>query len=182
MVGSQRTRSAFATSADCGRQCQPLTFQEISMKNFFTVASIIILGFATANVANADSQAPRTLTVQFGDLNLNNAQGVDALYKAHQERRQKCVQRTGRANAIEKAAVCRVCRHGALDGDCARGSAGAVPVRGRSFGEASQYIGARRQYPLKPGSPVLQHRAVSQREERWRRSRHLSVNPQVTAH
>ena len=51
------------------------------MKNFFTVASIIILGFATANVANADSQAPRTLTVQFGDLNLNNAQGVDALYK-----------------------------------------------------------------------------------------------------
>ena len=51
------------------------------MKNFFTVASIIILGFATANVANADSQAPRTLTVQFGDLNLNNAQGVDALFK-----------------------------------------------------------------------------------------------------
>ena len=51
------------------------------MKNFFTVASIIILGFATANVANTHSQAPRTLTVQFGDLNLNNAQGVAALYK-----------------------------------------------------------------------------------------------------
>ena len=51
------------------------------MKNFFTVASIIVLGFATANVANADSQAPKTLTVQFGDLNLDNAQGVDALFK-----------------------------------------------------------------------------------------------------
>ena len=51
------------------------------MKNFFTVASIIVLGFVTANVANADPQAPQTLTVQFGDLNLNNAQGVDALFK-----------------------------------------------------------------------------------------------------
>jgi hypothetical protein len=81
--------------------------------------------------------------VQFGDLNLNNAQGVDALYKAHQERRQKCVQRMEGANAIEKALYADVSTRRSRR-DCARGSAGAVPVRGRSFGEASQYIGARR--------------------------------------
>jgi UrcA family protein len=51
------------------------------MKSFFTLASIIVLGFATANVANADPQSPQSLTVHFGDLNLNNAQGVDALFK-----------------------------------------------------------------------------------------------------
>jgi len=81
MVGSQRRDQRSQRRPTAAANAQPLTFQEISMKNFFTVASIIILGFATANVANADSQAPRTLTVQFGDLNLNNAQGVDALYK-----------------------------------------------------------------------------------------------------
>src|SRR6187549_295219 len=78
MVGSQRRDQRSQRRPTAAANAQPLTFQEISMKNFFTVASIIILGFATAN---ADSQAPRTLTVQFGDLNLNNAQGVDALYK-----------------------------------------------------------------------------------------------------
>ena len=51
------------------------------MKNFFTVASIIVLGFATTNVANADPESPQTLTVQFGDLDLDKAQGVDALFK-----------------------------------------------------------------------------------------------------
>ena len=50
------------------------------MKNFFSIATIIAFGFATISVANADSP-PQTLTVQFGDLNLNNAQGVDALFK-----------------------------------------------------------------------------------------------------
>ena len=50
------------------------------MKNLFPIATIIAFGFATISVANADSP-PETLTVQFGDLNLNNAQGVDALYK-----------------------------------------------------------------------------------------------------
>lgn len=51
------------------------------MKNFFTFASIIALGFATTTVANADPQTPETLTVQFGDLDLNKPQGVDALFK-----------------------------------------------------------------------------------------------------
>ena len=81
MAGSERREQLSQHQPNAAANAQLLTLQEISMKNFFTVASIIILGFATANVANADSQAPRTLTVQFGDLNLNNAQGVDALYK-----------------------------------------------------------------------------------------------------
>lgn len=51
------------------------------MKNFFTFASVIVLGFATMNVASADPEAPQTLTVQFGDLDLNKPQGVDALFK-----------------------------------------------------------------------------------------------------
>jgi len=51
------------------------------MKRLFTVATIIVLGFAATNVANADPQSPQSLTVQFGDLNLNNAQGADALFK-----------------------------------------------------------------------------------------------------
>ena len=51
------------------------------MKRLFTVATIIVFGFAATNVANADPQSPQSLTVQFGDLNLNNAQGVDALFK-----------------------------------------------------------------------------------------------------
>ena len=51
------------------------------MKNLFTVASIIVFGFAAANVANADPQVPQTLTVQFGDLDLSKPKGVDALFK-----------------------------------------------------------------------------------------------------
>jgi UrcA family protein len=51
------------------------------MKNLCSIATIIVLGFAATGVANADPQAPQSLTVQFGDLNLNNAQGVDALFK-----------------------------------------------------------------------------------------------------
>lgn len=51
------------------------------MKLFSTFASIIVLGFATANVANADPQSAQSLTVQFGDLDLDKAQGVDALFK-----------------------------------------------------------------------------------------------------
>ena len=81
MAISERRDQLSQHQPNAAANAQLLTLQEISMKNFFIVASIIILGFATANVANADSQAPRTLTVQFGDLNLNNAQGVDALYK-----------------------------------------------------------------------------------------------------
>ena len=51
------------------------------MKNLFSITTIIVLGFAATNVANADPQTPQTLTVQFGDLNLNNPQGVNALFK-----------------------------------------------------------------------------------------------------
>jgi len=81
MAGSERREQLSQHQPNAAANAQLLTLQEISMKNFITVASIIILGFATANVANADPQAPQTLTVQFGDLNLNNAQGVDALFK-----------------------------------------------------------------------------------------------------
>jgi UrcA family protein len=75
------TRSPFATPAGCGRDAQEPIAQEIAMKNFFSIATIIVLGFAATSVANADPQAPQSLTVQFGDHNLNNAQGVDALFK-----------------------------------------------------------------------------------------------------
>ena len=51
------------------------------MKNLFSIATIIVLCFAATGVANADPQSPQTLIVQFGDLNLDNAQGVDALFK-----------------------------------------------------------------------------------------------------
>jgi len=66
------------------------------MKNFFSIATIIAFGFATISVANADSP-PQTLTVQFGDLNLNNAQGVDALFKRiKQAAKSVCNQLEGR--------------------------------------------------------------------------------------
>jgi UrcA family protein len=81
MASSERRDQLSQHQPKAAAIAQQLTFQEIAMKNFFTVASIIVLGFVTANVANADPQAPQTLTVQFGDLNLNNAQGVDALFK-----------------------------------------------------------------------------------------------------
>jgi len=51
------------------------------MNHLSTLASIIVLGFATVSVANADPQSAQSLTVQFGDLDLNKAQGVDALFK-----------------------------------------------------------------------------------------------------
>src|SRR6476619_1231017 len=73
------TRSPFATPAGCGRDAQEPIAQEITMKNLFSIATIIVLGFAATGVANADPQSPQTLIVQFGDLNLDNAQGVDAL-------------------------------------------------------------------------------------------------------
>lgn len=51
------------------------------MKGFFAIASIIALGFASISAAKADPQAPESLTVQFGDLDLNKPQGVDVLFK-----------------------------------------------------------------------------------------------------
>jgi UrcA family protein len=81
MASSERRDQLSQHQPNAAAIAQQLTFQEIAMKNFFTVVSIIVLGFATANVANADPQAPKTLTVQFGDLNLDNAQGVAALFK-----------------------------------------------------------------------------------------------------
>jgi UrcA family protein len=81
MAGSARRDQLSQHRPTAAATAQQLTLQEIVMKNFFTVASIIVLGFATASVANADPQAPKTLTVRFGDLNLDNAQGVDALFK-----------------------------------------------------------------------------------------------------
>ena len=88
---------SFRNTPTAAANAQQLIAQEIAMKNFFTVASIVILGFATANVANADPQAPQTLTVQFGDLNLNNAQGVDALFKRiKQAAKSVCNQLEGR--------------------------------------------------------------------------------------
>ena len=51
------------------------------MNHLSTFASIIVLGFATVNVANAEPPSAQSLTVQFGDLDLDKAQGVDALFK-----------------------------------------------------------------------------------------------------
>lgn len=51
------------------------------MKSLFAIASLIVLGFATTSAANADPQSPESLTVQFGDLDLNKAQGADVLFK-----------------------------------------------------------------------------------------------------
>jgi UrcA family protein len=81
MASSERRDQLSQHQPNAAANVQQLTLQEIAMKNFFTLASIIVLGFATANVANADPQSPQSLTVHFGDLNLNNAQGVDALFK-----------------------------------------------------------------------------------------------------
>jgi UrcA family protein len=81
MASSERRDQLSQHQPNAAANAQQLTLQEIAMKNFFTVASIIVLGFAATNVANADPQSPQSLTVQFGDLNLNNPQGVDALFK-----------------------------------------------------------------------------------------------------
>ncbi len=54
------------------------------MKKIVTLASIVALGFAVSNVSNAansDAQPVESLTVQYGDLDLNKPQGVDALLK-----------------------------------------------------------------------------------------------------
>jgi UrcA family protein len=51
------------------------------MKSLATFTSIIVLSLATINVANADPQSAHSLTVQFGDLDLNKPRGVEALFK-----------------------------------------------------------------------------------------------------
>jgi len=81
MVGSERRDQLSQRQPIAAANAHKLIAQEIAMKNLFTVASIIVFGFAAANVANADPQVPQTLTVQFGDLDLSKPKGVDALFK-----------------------------------------------------------------------------------------------------